>query len=144
MTVNPLLQFFPSCFFFDSQSSCHNRAQACRRKISVLHVVSVPQQRRRSMCSVTVFAQGFASWAENFYVSCQSQFPWTRLCWRSVLSTIFVTATLAVLCLASASDVVVVSGATGRTGSLIDKALKDQNVSVRGFIRNVTKGRERL
>jgi len=66
------------------------------------------------------------------------------LCWRSVFPMIFVTASLAVLCLASASDVVVVSGATGRTGSLIYKALKEQNVNVRGFIRNVTKARERL
>ena len=66
------------------------------------------------------------------------------LCWRSVFPMIFVTASLAVLCLASASDVVVFSGATGRTGSLIYKALKEQNVNVRGFIRNVTKARERL
>jgi len=66
------------------------------------------------------------------------------LFWRSVFPMIFVTASLAVLCLASASDVVVVSGATGRTGSLIYKALKEQNVNVRGFIRNVTKARERL
>ena len=33
------------------------------------HVVSDPQFRRRSMCSVAVFAQGFASWAEDCYVS---------------------------------------------------------------------------
>ena len=66
------------------------------------------------------------------------------LCWRSVFLMIFVTAPLAVLCLASALDVVVVSGATGRTGSLIFKALKEQNVNVRSFIRNVTKARERL
>ena len=43
---------------------------------------------------------------------------------------IFVTASLAVRCLASASDVVVVIGATNRTGSLIYKALKEQNVNV--------------
>ena len=34
--------------------------------------------------------------------------------------------------------------ATGRAGSLINKAVKEQNVNVRGFIRNVTKTRERL
>ena len=37
------------------------------------------------------------------------------LCWRSVFPMIFFTASLAVLCLASASDVVVVSGATDRS-----------------------------
>ena len=67
-----------------------------------------------------------------------------RLCWGSVLPMILVTATLAVLCLASASDVVVVSDATGRTGSLIGKALKEQDENVRGFIRNATKTREKL
>ena len=35
-------------------------------------------------------------------------------------------------------------GATDRTGPLFYKALKEQNVNVRGFIRNVTKARERL
>ena len=49
-----------------------------------------------------------------------------------------------VLCLASASDVVVVSGATDRTGLMFDKFLKELKVNVRGFIRNVTKARERL
>ena len=47
-----------------------------------------------------------------------------ELSWRSVFPMVFVSASLAVLCLASASDVVVVSGATGRTGSMIYKALK--------------------
>ena len=37
-----------------------------------------------------------------------------------------------------------VSSATGRAGSFINKALKEQDVNVRGFIRNVTKTRERL
>ena len=48
------------------------------------------------------------------------------------------------LCLASASDVVVVSGATDRTGLMFYKFLKELNVYVRGFIRNVMKARERL
>ena len=55
-----------------------------------------------------------------------------------------VTASLAILCLSSASDVVVVSGANGRAGSLINKTLKEQDVNDRGFIRNVTKTNERL
>ena len=38
----------------------------------------------------------------------------------------------------------VVSDATGRTGSLIGKALKEQDVNVRGFIQNATKTREKL
>ena len=59
------------------------------------------------------------------------------LWWRSV------TTSLTVLCLASASDVVVVSGATDRTGSLIYKALKEQNVNVRGFIRKASFGTSR-
>ena len=49
-----------------------------------------------------------------------------------------------VLCLALTSDVVVVSGATNRTGSLINMDLNEQNANVRGFTRNVTKTRERL
>ena len=50
----------------------------------------------------------------------------------------------AVLCLALTSEVVVVSGATDRTGSLIIKALNEQNVNVRDFTHNVTKTRETL
>ena len=50
-----------------------------------------------------------------------------------------VTVSLAILCLSSASDVAAVSGATGRASSLINKALKEQDVNDRGFIRNVTK-----
>ena len=49
-----------------------------------------------------------------------------------------------VLCLASASDVVVVFGATDRTGLMFYKFSKELNVNVRGFIWNVTKTRERL
>ena len=67
-----------------------------------------------------------------------------ELSWRSVFPMVFASASFAVLCLASASDVVVVSGARDRTGSLINKALKEQNVNVRGFTQNVTKARERL
>ena len=49
-----------------------------------------------------------------------------------------------VLCLALTSNVVVVSGATDRTSSLINKALNEQNVNVRDFTHNVTKTRETL
>ena len=56
---------------------------------------------------------------------------WQSTCWP-------------VLCLALASDVVVVSGATNRTGSLINMDVNEQNANVRGFTRNVMKTRERL
>ncbi|KAK3244462.1 hypothetical protein CYMTET_45923 [Cymbomonas tetramitiformis] len=42
------------------------------------------------------------------------------------------------------SQVVLVTGATGRTGSLLYNALKAQGVDVRGLVRNATKARERL
>ena len=81
------------------------------------------------MCSVAVFAQNL----QVGYVSswdCVGDFRHPRS-WRFCVSF-------------SASDVDISSGATGRTGSLTYKALKELNVNVRGFIRNVTKARERL
>lgn len=52
--------------------------------------------------------------------------------------------TVAVLLAASvaaASPTVLVTGATGRTGFLLYKQLKEQGVSVRAFVRNATKAR---
>ena len=75
---------------------------------------------------------------------------WTRCFFSDIALKVcffvmtFFIASLAFLCLASASDVVVVSGATGRTGSLIYKALQEQNFNVRSLVHNVTKARERL
>lgn len=43
-----------------------------------------------------------------------------------------------------ASDAVVVSGATNRTGSLINMDLNELNTNVLGFTRKVGKTRERL
>jgi hypothetical protein len=45
---------------------------------------------------------------------------------------------------ANASPVVLVTGATGKTGSLIYNMLKEQGVTVRGFVRNATKAQEVL
>lgn len=42
------------------------------------------------------------------------------------------------------SPVVLVTGATGRTGSLLYRLLKDRKVNVRGLVRNATKAREVL
>ena len=57
---------------------------------------------------------------------------WQSTCWP-------------VLCLALASDVVVVSGATNRDPAHCSNMdLNEQNANVRGFTRNVTKTRERL
>jgi len=50
----------------------------------------------------------------------------------------------AVLFSLASSEVVVVSGATGQTGSLIYKALQEQGSQVRGLVRNVTKARDLL
>lgn len=56
---------------------------------------------------------------------------------------------LLVFCLArilsaAQSDIVIVTGATGRTGAKIYSLLKDQGVNVRGLVRNVTKAHEVL
>merc|ERR1712232_533 len=50
------------------------------------------------------------------------------------------------LCLSGAVSIepVVVTGATGRTGALVYKALKAKGVPVRGFVRNATKAKELL
>jgi len=45
---------------------------------------------------------------------------------------------------ASSAPVVLVTGATGRTGMLVYNMLKEQGVGVRGLVRNVTKARELL
>lgn len=44
----------------------------------------------------------------------------------------------------SSTPVVLVTGATGLTGSLVYNMLKEKGVSVRGLVRNVTKARELL
>lgn len=48
------------------------------------------------------------------------------------------------LCMAVEGRTVTVTGATGRTGSMVYLALKAQNITVRGFVRNVTKAKTRL
>jgi hypothetical protein len=50
----------------------------------------------------------------------------------------------AVLFSLASAEVVVVSGATGQTGSLVYKALQQQGKQVRGLVRNVTKARDLL
>jgi len=50
----------------------------------------------------------------------------------------------AFLCIAAQSRTVIISGATGGTGSAVYLALKAQGVTVRGLVRNVTKARHRL
>lgn len=50
----------------------------------------------------------------------------------------------ALLCGAVDGGTVLITGATGHTGSMVYLALKAQGVTVRGFVRNVTKARERL
>eukprot|EP00746_Dinoflagellata_sp_MGD_P114937 gnl/MRDRNA2_/MRDRNA2_51225_c0_seq1.p1 gnl/MRDRNA2_/MRDRNA2_51225_c0~~gnl/MRDRNA2_/MRDRNA2_51225_c0_seq1.p1 ORF type:complete len:277 (-),score=57.28 gnl/MRDRNA2_/MRDRNA2_51225_c0_seq1:193-1023(-) len=59
------------------------------------------------------------------------------------------TRSLLALCLAlphacAQSGVVIVTGATGRTGSIVYGMLKQQGVNVRGLVRNVSKARELL
>lgn len=44
----------------------------------------------------------------------------------------------------NASPIVLVTGATGKTGALVYSLLKRQGVTVRGFVRNATKAREIL
>lgn len=54
-------------------------------------------------------------------------------------------ATLLVLCCCTvASRTVTITGATGRTGSQVYLALKQQGITVRALVRNVTKAKERL
>jgi hypothetical protein len=50
----------------------------------------------------------------------------------------------AALCIGADTKIVLVTGATGHTGSTVYLALKAQGVTVRGLIRNVTKAKERL
>jgi len=50
----------------------------------------------------------------------------------------------AVLCTICASRTVLVTGATGHTGSTVYLALKSQGVTVHGLVRNVTKARDLL
>jgi len=51
---------------------------------------------------------------------------------------------LALFCSGVESRTVTVTGATGRTGSMVYLALKDQGFTVRGLVRNVTKAKELL
>mmetsp|Transcript_49397 Transcript_49397/g.143197 ORF Transcript_49397/g.143197 Transcript_49397/m.143197 type:complete len:275 (-) Transcript_49397:145-969(-) len=53
-------------------------------------------------------------------------------------------ALLHVAAAASASPTVLVTGATGKTGSLLFKMLKSKGIEVRGLVRNVTKARQVL
>jgi len=50
----------------------------------------------------------------------------------------------AALCIGADSKVVLITGATGHTGSTVYLALKAQGVTVRGLVRNVTKAKQRL
>lgn len=60
--------------------------------------------------------------------------------WTGTLLALFLAPTLS----AAQNDLVLVTGATGRTGSIVYKMLKSQNVPVRGLVRNVTKARDML
>jgi len=51
---------------------------------------------------------------------------------------------LLLCCHAAAGKIVTITGATGRTGSMVYKSLKAQGVTVRGLVRNVTKAKEYL
>jgi hypothetical protein len=60
--------------------------------------------------------------------------------WRSSLSALCLALPLA----AAQSDVVIVTGATGRTGAKIYGMLKEKGVNVRGLVRNASKARDVL
>jgi len=57
--------------------------------------------------------------------------------WRSTLVLLLATG-------ASGLPTVLVTGATGRTGSIVYNLLKDKGVNVRGLVRNATKARDML